>query len=56
VAAAAAAAEETTVAVGDMEEDINFKWLKEIFLECCPSVDWGSFCDNILDERNDLRY
>lgn len=38
---AAAAAEETTVAVGDMEEDINFKWLKEIFLECCPSVDWG---------------
>lgn len=26
--------EETTVAVGDMEEDINFKWLEEIFLEC----------------------
>jgi len=35
-AVAAAAVEETTVAVGGMEEDINFKWLKEIFLECCP--------------------
>ena len=33
---AAAVVEETTVAVGDMEEDINFKSLKEIFLECCP--------------------
>lgn len=32
----AAAVEETTVVVGDMEEDINFKCLKEIFLECCP--------------------